>query len=68
MEHSPNVIVARQCLNFVNNKYRRGLIDFNSAVNLNDELHPQRKVYSKHIEPRCVRERSRLFEMLQHYL
>ena len=66
VEHSPNVMVARRCLNFVNNEYRRGLIDFESAVNFNEELKPQEQIYSKYIEPRCIRERSRLFELLQH--
>ena len=65
VEHSPNVMVARKCLNFVNNEYPRGLIDFESAVSFNGELQPQEHTYSKYIEPRSIRERSRLFELFQ---
>ena len=65
VEHSPNVMVARRCLNFVNNEYRQGLIDFESAVNYDDNLHPKEHEYSKYIQPRCNRERSRLFELFQ---
>ena len=65
VEHSPNVMVARRCLNFVNNEYRRGLIDFEATVNNDDTLQQQDHKYSSYVEPRCNRERSRLYEMLQ---
>ena len=58
-------MLARRCLNFVNNEYRRRLIDFELTVNMNDELVPKNAVHSKHVESRCVRERSHLFELLQ---
>jgi hypothetical protein len=54
VEHSPNVMVARKCLNFVNNEYCRGLIDFESVVNNDGELNPHNNTYSKYIEPRSV--------------
>jgi hypothetical protein len=51
IEHSPNVMVARRCLNFVNNECRRGLINFEDAVNDNHDLQPQEHEYSKYIQP-----------------
>ena len=39
-DHSHNNIVARLCLDFVNNESRRGLIDFESTVNQNEEFKP----------------------------
>ena len=34
-------------------------------MNNNDELKPQNFAYSKHVKPRCIRERSRLLELFQ---
>ena len=51
IEHSLNVMVARRCLNFVNNEYRQGLIDFKCAVNYDNELHPKEHESSRYVEP-----------------
>ena len=69
VDHSPNVMVARSCLNFVKHECGQGLIYLEAVVNYNDELKPQNHDHSKHGEQRCNSERSRLFKMFQknHY-
>ena len=63
VNHSPNVMVARRCLNFVNNEYRRGLLDFESAIETDSKPEQHNQQYSAYVEPRCMLERSRMFEL-----
>ena len=64
VKHSPNVMAARRCLNFVNNEYRRGLLDFESAIDTNTTPVQKDKEYTHYVTPRCTLERSRLFELV----
>ena len=57
-------MVARRCLNFVNNKYRRGLLDFESAIESDSTPVQNNQQYTVYIEPKCTLERSRLFELI----
>ena len=63
VNHSPNVMVARRCLNFVNNEYRRGLIDFETAIDTDAIPIQNEKENRSYVEPRSIVERSRLFEL-----
>jgi len=64
VKHSPNVMVARRCLNFVNNEYRRGLLDFESAIESDSTPVQNNQQYTTYVEPKCTLERSRLFELI----
>ena len=65
--HSPNVMVARRSINFVEQEYRRGLLDFEQAID--DDALPQynSQTHTQYIEPRKNVERSRLFEFVSKY-
>jgi hypothetical protein len=65
--HSPNVLLARQSINFVDQEYRRGLLNFEDAIE-NDEL-PEYNTFkhNKFVEPRKNVERKRIFEFLSKY-
>ena len=65
VEHSPNIMVARCCLDFIKNECRRGLIDFEATFNYENSLKPKHLEHSNHAQPRCNHERSRLFELFQ---
>ena len=64
VNHSPNVMVARRCLNFVNNEYRRGLLDFEKAIETDTTPVQTIADSTTYIEPKCTLERSRLFELI----
>ena len=50
--HYPNVMVARRSLNFVDQEYRRGLLNFGQAID-DDELPEYAKyTHSQYVEPR----------------
>ena len=60
--HSPNVMLARQCINFESDEYRRGLINFDKAIE-KGVIEVDSNKQSLSVEPRKNRERSRLYEL-----
>lgn len=56
--HSPNVMLARQCINFEQEEYRRGLLNFDKVMK-EGVFEVEKKSVSAYVEPRKNREQSR---------
>ena len=64
IKHSPNVMVARRCLNFVNNEYRKGLLDFECAIQTDTSPIVTNNDNTPYVASKSTLERSRLFELV----
>ena len=64
--HSPNVTLARKCLLFQKNEYKKTIFDYNKAIeeNVFQERHSNN---SKYVIPRKTVEKQRIFEFLMLY-
>lgn len=63
IKHSPNALVARRCLNFVNNQYRKGLLDFESAIQTDASHIVTNNDNAPYVASKSTLEQSRLFEL-----
>jgi hypothetical protein len=62
--HSSNVMIARRCMNFEKENYRRNRIDIEKVMTEGSTiLELLRYVDHRTVEPRKNRERSRLYEL-----
>ena len=57
-------MVARRCLNFVNNEYRKGLLDFECAIESDTSPIVTNNDNTPYVASKSTLERSRLFELV----